>query len=470
MQLTAKGKFIDTADIRGLFTQGERYADRIHILVDTVNNDVNVSDCTFVMRTVASDGSMTETLLQKQEGETQLDLLWDIPDTVTAVPGLLQLELVGSREAVSIIKYKMPPIYIKEMVMGAGLPVPDVIEEKLARMNQLMEEMTEISEGLSGTTVQEVLDARTSSISGTEFGSLSQRLTADFNTCVTQGELESALGAAIIQANNTGVGRFWRDENGVAHGEIFGDYANNIASAAGSSASGYNTQATGSYASTDGAHTQASGGCARATGSATKAAGDCSYAGGSGTVASADFAWAVGYKTTAAGVCQHVFGCNNIVDDASEYILIIGNDETMGQNEPTNGLTLDWDGNLWTAGDVTATDAEGGAVSMLAMQKTLGAAMVQRDRLNGSEGADLNTAITTGMYRYTGAPANHPITSDATEYGVLTVMALDAYIVQTAYANVSATGFASKGGVFVRTSADGGETWSAWRKQVFEDA
>ena len=154
MQLTAKGKFIDTADICGLFTQGEKYADRIHVLVDTVNNDVNVSDCTFVMRTVASDGSMTETLLQKQIQETQLSLLWDIPETVTAVPGPLQLELVGSRESVNIIKYKMPPIYIKEAVMGAGLPVPDVIDEKLARMNELMEEMTEISAGLSGTTVQ----------------------------------------------------------------------------------------------------------------------------------------------------------------------------------------------------------------------------------------------------------------------------------------------------------------------------
>ncbi|MBQ8514356.1 MAG: hypothetical protein IJ496_03060, partial [Ruminococcus sp.] len=65
---------------------------------------------------------------------------------------------------------------------------------------------------------------------------------------------------------------------------------------------------------------------------------------------------------------------------------------------------------------------------------------------------------------------NHPITSDTTEYGILTVMGLDAYIVQTAYANCSATGFASKGGVFVRTSADSGVTWSGWMQQAMTAA
>ncbi|MBQ8514624.1 MAG: hypothetical protein IJ496_04440, partial [Ruminococcus sp.] len=129
-----------------------------------------------------------------------------------------------------------------------GAEIRNAIADAIEKLSVLL------GEDAAASAVQEVIDARTSSLSGTEFSSLSQRLTVDFNACITQGELENACANTLDQARDTGVGRFWRDENGVAHGEIFGDYANNIASAAGSSASGYNTQATGSYASTDGAH------------------------------------------------------------------------------------------------------------------------------------------------------------------------------------------------------------------------
>lgn len=138
MILTAKGKFIDTKPMERLLTQGEKYADKIHFVLPAINNDVNIVNCSFVIRTVASDGSMTETRLTAQRNIEQVLLTWDVPESVTAVAGMLQMELVGIKDSDIIIKYKMPAIFIKGAVMGDHLPPPDIIEEKLAQMNGIL--------------------------------------------------------------------------------------------------------------------------------------------------------------------------------------------------------------------------------------------------------------------------------------------------------------------------------------------
>ena len=219
IKLTAQGKFIDTKQIERHFTQGESFSDRIYILIDKVNNDIDVSECTFIVRTSSSDGCMTETLLSKNVQEETILLTWEVPDTVIAVPGRLYLELVGSHNEAIIIKYKMPPIFIKEAVMGTNIPVPDAVEAKLAAMNEMLEDAAEIAEviGKEGGAVQEVIDARTGSIVQNTFSSLAARLNADFGTCITQGELEKAISSAIITAVKnaaaTGVGRFYYDDD-----------------------------------------------------------------------------------------------------------------------------------------------------------------------------------------------------------------------------------------------------------------
>ena len=238
MILTAKGKFIDTKPMERLLTQGEKYADKIHFVLPAINNDVNIVNCSFVIRTVASDGSMTETGLTAQRNIEQVLLTWDVPESVTAVAGMLQMELVGIKDSDIIIKYKMPAIFIKGAVMGDHLPSPDVIEEKLAQMNGILAQaqakldeakdmvanissdiidktlaisdkaadakitgdrleglsgditkidnlvkgiLTNMSGGAIGQTLMEVINARTSSITGEEFPSLSERLESDFS-------------------------------------------------------------------------------------------------------------------------------------------------------------------------------------------------------------------------------------------------------------------------------------------------
>ena len=138
MILKAIDKFIDTTPIECLFTQGEKYSDKIHFALPIINNDVDISGCIFALRTVASEGSMTETILTTEQRDDDLLLTWDVPETATAVPGMLQMELVGSRGTDIIIKYKMPSVYVKAAIMGDHLPVPDVLDEKLAQMNEVL--------------------------------------------------------------------------------------------------------------------------------------------------------------------------------------------------------------------------------------------------------------------------------------------------------------------------------------------
>lgn len=221
MVLTAHEKFIDTKEIECLFTQGEKFSDRIHFVLPPVNNDVDVSGCAFAIRTVASDGGMTETVLDVQHEGEQILLTWNVPETVTAVPGMLQLELVGSRGTEVIIKYKMPAVYVKAAIMGDHLPSPDIIEEKLAQMNDILaqaqakldeakelavkidptltisgqaadakatgDRFTEVCNNIADLELfkNEIANARISSITGTEFDVLSERLKADFESIMT---------------------------------------------------------------------------------------------------------------------------------------------------------------------------------------------------------------------------------------------------------------------------------------------
>lgn len=223
IKLTAQGKFIDTNEMANLFTQGEKYSDLIHFVLAKKNNDVDISDCTFTIRTVAATGEMTEGLLTSYIEGDNIIAAWCPSEAVTAVPGMLSLELIGSKGSERIIKYKMPAIYVKEAVMGEGLPVPDVIEEKLAQMNETLAQAADIqkeSETLQSTAaelqsrteelasqitvsseyVAEVTAARKSRKTTGTYSSLNERLNADFDECITDGQLYVVLGNEIRKA------------------------------------------------------------------------------------------------------------------------------------------------------------------------------------------------------------------------------------------------------------------------------
>ena len=133
----------------------------------------------------------------------------------------------------------------------------------------------------------------------------------------------------------------------------------------------YECEATGDYSHAEGAWTEATGyashtegqGCdatgdgSHAEGAVTRANGDSSHAEGDSCFAKSFATHAEGEGTIAKGNAQHTQGKYNIEDTENKYAHIVGNGST--NNTRSNAHTLDWKGNSWYAGEVTATDNTG---------------------------------------------------------------------------------------------------------------
>lgn len=157
----------------------------------------------------------------------------------------------------------------------------------------------------------------------------------------------------------------------------------NTASAEYSHAEGYLTTVSGSYGHAEGVGTQALGASSHAEGNTTTANSSSAHAEGAQTTASGAVSHAEGYYTTASGtyshsegrytiaknLSQHVFGEYNIQDTSTStpsqrgnYVEIVGNG--TGTSTRSNARTLDWSGNMWCAGTVSAgTTASPAAVT-----------------------------------------------------------------------------------------------------------
>lgn len=105
----------------------------------------------------------------------------------------------------------------------------------------------------------------------------------------------------------------------------------------GSVALGYWSTASGNFSYAEGGTTISSGMASHAEGGNTVSSGFCSHSEGNNTVASS--------------MCQHVQGIFNIEDSEDKYLHIVGNGN---EEERSNAHTLDWEGNAWYAGDISA--------------------------------------------------------------------------------------------------------------------
>lgn len=119
----------------------------------------------------------------------------------------------------------------------------------------------------------------------------------------------------------------------------------------GSSAIGYDVEASGDCSHAEGTGTTASGDYgSHAEGSNTIASGVASHAEGNYTKAKGDYSHAEGASTIASSQNQHVQGKYNIEDLNGTYAHIVGNGED-GKN--SNAHTLDWQGNAWYSGKLS---------------------------------------------------------------------------------------------------------------------
>lgn len=144
---------------------------------------------------------------------------------------------------------------------------------------------------------------------------------------------------------------------------VFG--RSNVASGYYATATGYNNTASGPYsfiegtlneaqgkgAHAEGLETKATGDSSHSEGSYTKAKGQDSHAEGNDTEARADFSHAGGQGTKAIGDAQTAIGRYNSTNTARAFIVGNGSSDT----NRSNALALDWDGNMWITGNLSAS-------------------------------------------------------------------------------------------------------------------
>lgn len=124
-----------------------------------------------------------------------------------------------------------------------------------------------------------------------------------------------------------------------------------VASGYYSHAEGYNTTASETSSHAEGYDTTASGPISHAEGSNTTASGGNSHAEGYDSTASGNYSHAQNYRTIAASKNQTALGKYNVEDNADTYAVIVGNGTS--DSARSNALTVDWDGNVETAGSST---------------------------------------------------------------------------------------------------------------------
>lgn len=143
-----------------------------------------------------------------------------------------------------------------------------------------------------------------------------------------------------VTLNSTGVTDTWVTQNAASTFSIYkvervipdpAEYAN-------ANLEGANSIAPGNHAHAEGLNTVASGMHSHAENTGAEALGDHSHAEGFNTIASSKY--------------QHVQGSYNMEDTENKYAHILGIG-TDGSHR-ANGHTIDWNGNGWYAGDITA--------------------------------------------------------------------------------------------------------------------
>lgn len=170
------------------------------------------------------------------------------------------------------------------------------------------------------------------------------------NTASNKGSFASGTGNKAIGTNSFALGSTNRatGTSSFAHGY------NNDATQTGSAVFGTNSKSQGESSFAAGAAVEASGHYSQAFGQKTKAIGACSFAEGKETIAN--------------GKHQHVQGKYNIEDTENRYAHIVGNGTDNGNR--SNAHTLDWDGNAWFAGAVSASSIKIGEIEFTADQLT----------------------------------------------------------------------------------------------------
>lgn len=229
---------------------------------------------------------------------------------------------------------------ITKIAGNTALPAPTTKEEILISNENLQWEMKDISNiDFQKNKMDKVNPTGTGSFSlnrkaGSTVGSNSF---AEGNNCEASG------------GNSHAEGYFTRALDYDSHAE--GN--STLAGKSGAHAEGNATYAIALFAHAEGQSTHAEGDYSHSEGQGTFARGDCSHSEGNNTYAKKHYSHAEGAGTLANTEAQHVQGKYNIEDTENKYAHIVGNGTFMTR---ANAHTLDWSGNAWFSGSVSAAN------------------------------------------------------------------------------------------------------------------
>ncbi|MDD3193904.1 MAG: hypothetical protein PHE47_08720 [Oscillospiraceae bacterium] len=127
-------KIINTQPLDYLFTQGETGVDQIPIVLPLQYGQVDLTALHWSIQLASERDTFISKALTAQVGEDCLTVYWEVDGDCTAVPGKIQLTVVGiSADGAEVIKFDGREIMVKAAAYGSYVPTPDTLAASLSQ-------------------------------------------------------------------------------------------------------------------------------------------------------------------------------------------------------------------------------------------------------------------------------------------------------------------------------------------------
>ncbi len=162
MEVFANGKNIPTYSFGNLFTQGERFADTIDIIIDRFYNDTDMNEYSFLMTGLTEDGwEVNQVIGERRATVDKVRIKWKVSGDFTVNSGKLQLELrayyMKDGEAHIVVKYNMPAVYVNPSTNGKNGSLPETFEQTVGNITYATEEgLRAIQEKIDSFNIDDV--------------------------------------------------------------------------------------------------------------------------------------------------------------------------------------------------------------------------------------------------------------------------------------------------------------------------
>lgn len=154
MELKTIGKRLVTEPISAALTQGENGVNCMEIHTPRYLDGTDLSGYIFKIRGTSADGGLVEQVLERETGENEIILRWEVSLRFTAVAGALTLELSAiSPDGAELVKFSAAEITIRETLEMPPVPSPDLFEKALNDISVLQETKLSAENLIAGNNI-----------------------------------------------------------------------------------------------------------------------------------------------------------------------------------------------------------------------------------------------------------------------------------------------------------------------------